>query len=138
MVEARPTPNHDLGDLMPAVSGRFKKLLKKAKDAASSRNQKERIDELSSLSCDFGQKYSATNTEQWGINASLHYNEWANLSSADFQKILDSFKQLLAVLRCQDCNSWFYVSTIERQPEAIRCNCGNKNYNLRKKKLDPI
>ena len=132
-VEARPTANYDLGDLMPAVAKRFKELLKKANEAANSWNQKDIIEVISTISSNFGTRYSETNAEQWGVNASVHYNEWKHLSTQDFQKILDSFKTLLETIKCDDCNSWFYVTPSKGNPENIRCECGRTNFNLKKK-----
>lgn len=132
-MEARPTANYELGDLMPSVAGRIKELFKKANVAANSWNQKDVVEKISAMSSDFGAKYSATSAEQWAVNASVHYNEWANLSPSDFRKVLEAFKNLIATLQCGACNSWLYVSPIKGQPEIIRCECGASNFNLRAK-----
>ena len=132
-MEARPTANYELGDLMPSVAGRIKELFKKANVAANSWNQKDVVEKISAISSDFGAKYSATSAEQWAVNASVHYNEWANLSPSDFRKVLEAFKNLIATLQCGACNSWLYVSPIKGQPEIIRCECGASNFNLRAK-----
>ncbi len=130
-VEARPTANYELGDLMPAVAGRIKELFKKANSAANSWNQKEMVEKISTLSSDFGAKYTATNAEQWAVNATVHYNEWVNLSPSEFRKVLLAFKNLIATLQCVGCKSWLYVSPIKGQPDTIRCDCGTINFNLR-------
>lgn len=132
-VEARPTANYELGDLMPAVAGRIKDLFKRANTAANSWNQRDVVTKVSTLSTDFGTKYAATNAEQWAVNASVHYNEWVNLSPQEFRKVLDAFKNLISTLRCDGCKSWFYVLPTKGQPETIRCECGTANFNLRAK-----
>lgn len=132
-VEARPTANYELGDLMPAIASRIKELFKKANAAANSWNQKDIVEKVSALSSDFGTKYAATNAEQWAVNASVHYNEWASLSPADFRNVLTAFKDMIATLQCGTCTSWFYVSPIKGQLETIRCECGSANFNLRPK-----
>ncbi|MGE4107733.1 MAG: AAA family ATPase [Bacteriovoracia bacterium] len=132
-VEARPTANYELGDLMPAVAGRIKDIFKKANAAANSWNQKDVVEKVSALSSDFGSKYTATNAEQWAVNASVHYNEWVNLSPPEFRKVLDAFKALIATLQCGGCKAWLYVSPIKGQPETVRCECGTINFNLRPK-----
>ncbi len=132
-VEARPTANYELGDLMPAVAGRIKDLFKKANSAANSWNQKEIIEKVSTLSSDFGARYTAINAEQWAVNASVHYNEWANLAPSEFRKVLDAFKNLISILRCESCGSWLFVSPPKGQPDIFRCDCGSLNFNLRSK-----
>lgn len=131
--EARPSSNYDLGELMPAVASRIKGLLKKANDAANSWNQKDIVEKVSALSSDFGAKYTATNAEQWAVNATVHYNEWADLSPEDFSKVLETFKSWIATLQCVGCKSWLYVSPIKGQPDTIRCDCGTINFNLKSK-----
>jgi recombinational DNA repair ATPase RecF len=132
-VEARPTANYELGDLMPAVAGRIKDIFRRANTAANSWNQKDVIEKVSTLSSDFGAKYAATNAEQWAVNTSVHYNEWVNLSPPEFRKVLNAFKNLIATLQCAGCQSWLYVTPPKGQAENMRCECGSLNFNLRPK-----
>lgn len=130
-IEAKPTDNHDLGELMSAVESRFKEHLKKANSAANSWNQKDLIKKVALLGENFNTRYKATNAEQWAVNATVHYNDWANLSPEDFNVVLQSFRDLVESLKCSTCESWFYVSPIKGTPEILRCDCGQTSFNLR-------
>lgn len=129
-IEARPTPNYDLGDLLQAVASRIKDLFRKASKAANSWNQQEIIQKVKELNSEFGTKFTATNAEMWAVNSSVHYNEWANLTPTDFRKVLDAFRSMITTLKCSNCNTWFYVLPKKGQPEIIRCDCGSVNFNL--------
>lgn len=132
-MEARPIANYDLGELLPAATARFKDLLSKAKEAANSWNKKDEVTQIAALDSSFGKKYSATNAEQWAVNASIHYNEWANLSREDFNAVLNRFRELIDAFKCSACNGWYYVSPSKGRPEMLRCDCGELTLNLRKK-----
>lgn len=132
-LEARPTSSYDLGELMPAVSSKFKSLLSKAKKAANSWDQKEIVERLSAIDRTFGQKYAATNAEQWAVNAAVHYNEWANLQANDFKNVLKCFSELIDILKCGTCTGWLYATPAKGSPEALRCDCGQTSYNFKEK-----
>ena len=73
-----------------------------------------------------------TNAEQWAINPSVHFNEWANLHRDEFQEVVWAFKELLESLRCENdsCKSYLYILPRKGKPEEMRCNCGTTNINL--------
>lgn len=70
--------------------------------------------------------------ERWVINKSVHYNEWATFSKAEFRAVVEAFKSLLLQLKCQKagCESWLYVSPRKGTPEVLRCHCMGTNLNL--------
>ena len=68
-----------------------------------------------------------------GVNKSVHFNEWANFAKAEFRKVVEAFKSLLAELRCSSCESWLYVMPRKVAPESLRCRCGSVTLNLKLK-----
>jgi len=124
----------ELGDFMPAAVGELKKLIKKAKAAAQSWQDKDVFDELNEIESTIRQIYVRTNAEQWAVNASVHYNEWANLSPNDFRPVMEAFQDLFHVFVCNRCNGMIHVVTNGMKKESVRCNCGQITWNLIKKK----
>jgi len=132
-VEFRSAQSYDLGDLLPNVVGKWNKLLAQAKDAEQSWGRKDKVQELKILHDEFGKRNKATNVEQWMINPSVHYNEWANLQEQDFRPVADAFKALLTSFKCKNCDAFLYVSPPKGTPELLRCDCNTMSFNLKKK-----
>jgi len=127
---------YTLGQLMPNASGRFVKLLKLGKTAAVSWKNEEIQKAITKREEDFKAKVSTMKYEEWGVNATVHHNEWATLSKEDFQPIVDAFKALDSSVRCQDCGSILFVRPHVGTEESLRCKCGKIHINLAKKKPD--
>ena len=74
-------------------------------------------------------------TEKWAVNSAVHYNEWANFEAHEVEEVVAAFRELLEKLRCDNdaCRSYFRVSPYKGPREAMRCNCGKVNINLKKK-----
>ena len=72
-----------------------------------------------------------TNAEQWAINPSVHFNEWANLHRDEFQEVADAFKKLLESMRCEACQSYLYILPRGGNAEEMRCSCGAMSINLK-------
>ncbi len=132
-IEARPTASFDLGEIAPAVIEKIKDLYRKGKEAGNSWNQKDVVEEIGEMDQQLGMKYKTSNIEQWAVNASVHYNEWASLSKEDFKSVLKSFEDLIKEFRCQNCNSWLFVTPSKGNIESLRCDCSKININLKKK-----
>jgi len=77
----------------------------------------------------------AQQQEQWTINALVHYNEWADMASADFKPVVQAWHEFLELFRCDnvDCESWIELSGLPGHEEALRCICGGYTLNLRTK-----
>jgi DNA repair exonuclease SbcCD ATPase subunit len=121
---------YDLGDFLPAAMSRYRSLLKKAKSAAQTWNNQESFEKLQELDSTVGQIYSRCGAEQWTVNASVHYNNWANLSKNDFYPVIEAFEDLCALFVCRKCGGMLHVATKGPDPENVRCNCGLVNWNL--------
>ena len=123
----------ELGDLLPAAMGQYRRLLKKAKKSAQSWGDQERLDELNELNSQASQIFKRSNAEQWAVNASVHYNSWANLSPKDFEPVAETFQDLYGLFTCSKCGGLLRVARASGQTVAVRCNCGTINWNLAEK-----
>jgi energy-coupling factor transporter ATP-binding protein EcfA2 len=130
--QVRYTLDHrdELGELLPAAMSRYRKLLRKAKNAAQSWGNQDRFEELLAIDSVAGEVYARTGAEQWAVNAAVHFNSWANLSRADFSPVVDAFRELYALFMCPQCGSMLYLVQKGYEPVGLRCNCGEVNWSL--------
>jgi recombinational DNA repair ATPase RecF len=129
-VEFRGDAQFVLGDLLPNATGSLSELLKKAKMAANSWNQKDVIESITTRETDFAQAKTKTNHEQWQVNAAVHFNAWADLKKEDFGPVVAAFKGFTASFACSACAEMFYVAPDRGKKEGLRCGCGSLNLNL--------
>lgn len=124
----------ELGELMSAANGRYRKLITKAKQAAQSWNNRAEMDRLSVLESVHGQIYSRTQLEQAIINANVHYNVWHSCSRRDFEPVVSAFHDLYDHFHCDQCNSVVYIVKNGMNEEAVKCACGAIQWNLVERK----
>ncbi len=134
---AAPVPfsgegKYDLGDLGQGGISRLGKVLDKARKAAESWDQKDKVAEITAAEVAFGKGKKATNAEQWVVNETVHFNRWIQAVSADFTPVVKSFAALRDCFKCSACQTLLYVSP-RRSSESLRCGCGNVNWNLNAK-----
>ena len=132
-VEFMGDAQYTLGDLLPNAIGKMKKHLSTGKAAAQSWQQDEKFQSVAAKESSLGALISASNAEQWQINAAVHYNEWANLGANDFQQVVNTFKALVEAFSCGKCGSILYATPSHGSAESLRCACGDVNVNLAKK-----
>jgi recombinational DNA repair ATPase RecF len=134
-VEFRGDAQFQLGDLLPAAIGRFKKLLKEGKQAADSWGKTNESAAISEREKEFTALVAQSQVENWQINPAVHYNEWENLQTADFLPVIDSFYQLIQGFVCLNpkCGGIFYLLPERGPREELRCSCGGLVINLRKR-----
>lgn len=132
-IEFRGDGHYDLVDLMPHVLKQWRKLLEDAENSAIKWKLVDDMAAIATMRATAKNLITKTNTEQWAINPSVHFNEWANLQVHEFQEVVNAFKTLLDHLRCknQACMSYIYVSPHKGKPEELRCNCGKTAINLK-------
>jgi hypothetical protein len=123
----------ELGDFLPAAMGQFRTMLKQAKSAAQSWGNQDEFHALQELDSIRKQVYARSNAEQWAVNAGVHYNNWARLSRADFQPVVEAFRDLYGLFTCRRCGGILQLATVGTEQVALRCNCGKVNWNLRAK-----
>lgn len=131
--EFRGDGHYDLADLLPPVLKQWKKWLEDGERSAIHWNREEQKASLTAMRATAKDLIARTNVETWAINPSVHFNEWANLQSHEFQEVVDAFKELLEHLSCEKpaCKSYLYVLPLKTRPEELRCNCGKTSINLK-------
>jgi hypothetical protein len=133
-VKYRADGGYDMGELLSAVIARQGELLKQAAKAAKSWGDDEQIKRVEELQKARTEIMKEKGGEDWVINKSIHYNEWATLFREDFKPVVDVFKRLLQLFRCArpKCDSWMSV-TPRNEPVDLRCSCGTLRLNLKEK-----
>lgn len=132
-VEFRGDAQYQLGELMPSAIGCLRKLYGRGKEAANSWGQKDKVTALNQQGDKFDALADASNVEQWQVNSAIHFNNWENLGKNDFEPVANTFKSLLAGFSCPACDQYMRVSPERESIEALRCDCGTTNINLKKK-----
>jgi hypothetical protein len=122
-----PTPfradgNYELGELLPSVLSRMNSLCGKAAEAAQPWGKNAEEDAAVKRRPALSTSAGASNVEKWAVNKAVHYNEWANFGRKDFEPVVTAFKELLMCFRCDDCDTWMYV-TPRASPGSLRCLC---------------
>jgi hypothetical protein len=131
-VQFRADGKNELGDFLPPVLARMKELHGKAAAAAQSWGIDKDKQVATAAKESLSAAAAATNVEQWAVNKAVHYNEWANFGRKDFAPVVAAFRALLGCFRCQNCDSWVYI-TSRVNPESVRCGCNMINFNLKAK-----
>lgn len=124
------TGRWELGDFIPAAIRQYRKLIKQAKKAAQSWGDTEKFEVLNELDSTASQIFARCNAEQWAVNASVHYNAWANFSKKDFQPVVEAFQDLYGLFTCSKCGGMLRVATEGAKPVSVRCSCGKVDWNL--------
>jgi hypothetical protein len=134
-VAYRGDARYELGELLNAITGRHKDLLAKAANAANSWNNTDAKAQVGLLKAKRDKAMLAQQQEQWTINALVHYNEWADMTPADFKPVVQAWREFVELFRCEnaDCESWIAVSGSPGSEDALRCTCGEYTLNLRPK-----
>lgn len=131
-VQFRGDAQHELGDLLPSVIRRAKDLLERAKKVALAWQRHEEARSIEDRLADFSAKAQKSNAEQWAINKTVHYNEWAVLTPGEFRAVAHAFRALLEALRCAKCSEWLRLSPPRGEADSVRCECGEISLNVRK------
>lgn len=124
---------YDLGDLLPPVIRTWKDLGSKAKEACVSFGQD--VTKIEEFRKNANQKIAGSMGEQWLLNKAVHFNEWAALEKKDFQAVANAFRELIESMQCvqPQCRSFLKVAPAKGPREALRCDCGDTNFNLKVK-----
>jgi len=123
----------ELGDYLPGTIEAFKKHLKQAKVAAQSWGNIKIFQEMEELESVANEIIRRSQVEQWGINENVHYSKWGEFSKTDFVPIVEAFKDLHDLFKCSKCQGLLFVTLKGKDPQDLRCLCGQVNYNLLKK-----
>lgn len=135
-VRLRADAKYDLGELMPAAVGRYRKLVGRAKNVANSWNDNELMTMLNERDATMSQIYSRTQAEQWAVNVNVHFNNWTNFAPEDFRPVAEAFHDLHLAFTCPQCKSVLSIASLGPEREAaVRCTCGKHSWNLVAKKM---
>ncbi len=133
-VPFRADGGHDMGELLNAVIGRQRTLLKDAAKVANHWNDAAEIVKIKAMQDVRAEVLEEKSLEDWAMNKAIHYNEWAQLTRNDFRDVVGAFKALIQQFRCQNpkCDSWMSLTT-RINPAEVRCACGTLRLNLKMK-----
>lgn len=121
---------YDLGNVLNGAIGQYNKLLKQSKAAANSWGRVEEVQKLQEFESVVQTIYSRTNAEKWPMNPAIHYNNWENFTKADFQPVVDTFRDLYGVFTCAKCGGLLHVVTNGLNPEGLVCDCRQVNWSM--------
>lgn len=126
---------HELGDLINGAVGKYKSLLKKAKLAANSWDDRDTLEKLKQTEASFDPIYHRVNNEWPFVNLEVHYNDWSNLSPEDFRPVVEAFSELWEVFRCKrpECRSVLRLTRYGTVEDSVTCACGAVNWKLTQK-----
>ncbi|MGE0269629.1 MAG: ATP-binding protein [Candidatus Omnitrophota bacterium] len=129
-VEFRDDGQFELGDLLPSAIGTLRKRLKAGKATAQSWGDSEAQNNLGKYEQRLTMAVTASQVDQWQMNAAIHYNTWARLEQKDFEPVVETFKALVDCFKCEVCHGFLYILPDKGNPEALRCGCSKTNINL--------
>ena len=132
-IEFRGDAQYDFGELMPALIATWRELLARTQEAAQSWGKKDEVTRISALQKEFASRVARSQVEQWAINKSIHYNQWAHLQQDEFRYVVEAFRLLLESFQCEACTGYVYVTPPKGSREGVRCDCGTYALNLKRK-----
>ncbi|MFZ0441503.1 MAG: AAA family ATPase [Methanobacterium sp.] len=122
---------YELGDLLSGAISEYRSELKHAKDAANSWGNDEEMERLIKIDDLSKNVFKRFNMERWAVNPALHYNQWADFTPQDFKPVVDIFSKLFSIFQCDKCGTLLHLVINGPRPEAVKCNCGKVNWNLK-------
>lgn len=116
----------DLGDYGDSTISVYKKLLSRAINNAKKNKDDLKLKELEELNEKSKEIISKTYIERWGINDSVHYSKWNELSANDFKPVVTVFRDLFNLFMCSYCGSSISLtkSVGEEERSFVSCKCG--------------
>ena len=119
-----------LDDWLPAAMNQYRDLVRRGRRAALSWNDNETVMAFDELESDRKKIYGRTYAEQWSINASVHYNNWENMSKEDFLPVADAFRDLQSLFGCSTCGGLLEKVPRKGSLQVAKCPCGKSNWNF--------
>lgn len=132
-VEFSVDGHYDLGDLLDPSISQMKSLYKDARQAAVSWHDTDRIAVIEAREKAFDDAVNDAKVEQWQINPSVHYNEWANLQQSEFLTVVDAFESLCTNFKCNVCGLLLEASPSRGKREYLQCLCGKVKLSFMRK-----
>lgn len=132
-VEFSVDGHYDLGDLLDPAIGQMKSLYKDARQAATTWQDTDRIAAIETREKAFDDAVTEAKVEQWQINPSVHYNEWATLHTSEFLAVVGAFETLCTCFKCDACGVLIEVSPRRGKREYLQCLCGKVKLSFMRK-----
>ena len=120
---------------MPVMS-RYNNLLKKAMESASSWGENELANKYKEEKNQLTLILEKAKSSLWGINAEVHFNEWSSMTQKDFKAVRDVYFKLDRMMLCSECGT--RLALVDARSEVLKCDCGVRNYNLKKKRSPKV
>ncbi|MCI4332665.1 MAG: ATP-binding protein [Thermoplasmata archaeon] len=114
----------DVGEYVPAAFSRWNALVEEGRKAALKRGDAAEEARLKALQKTVSDLFQTAQVEQWGINAALHFNNWASLTAGDFSPIADAFRGLTNTFLCGKCSSMVSITRAGSAKHSVACRCG--------------
>ncbi|HEY3243272.1 MAG TPA: hypothetical protein VGM03_07965, partial [Phycisphaerae bacterium] len=122
---------YDFSQMFNACCGKQKKLLGKAKDAAQSSAQTDVLAAFNDFETRRRAVLTDANAEQWSVNPNVHFNQWMNMTPAEFAPVAEAFAAVCKLFQCPTCGSILYVVREGAEPSVLRCCCDATAWNLK-------
>lgn len=132
-VEYRGDNQYALGEVLMGAISALGKAFKAGKTAANSWGQKDKLPAIEAQEAAFDTAKAKANVDQWQLNATVHYNPWADLSKEDFAPVVTAYKELTICFSCDDCGEMYALQPERGDKDMLRCGCGKTAINLKKK-----
>jgi len=120
-----------LDDWLPAAIAQLKETYATAKRIAVANRDQELVETLATLEQRRKDLVGDLFQDQWAINAHVHFNDWAQLSSSEFRPIADAISKLEQLIRCDSCHDIPAVTPRSNRPEVYSCVCGDTSWRLK-------
>ncbi len=124
----RADGRYSLGDYAPAAVSAYRKLLKRATQAARSWERNTELEHLRELDSVASQVIALSQVEQPAINEAVHFNRWSEMRKPDFEPVASAWADLMTLFQCSSCNGTIYI-----KGDSVRCACQGINWNLEAK-----
>jgi hypothetical protein len=111
----------------------MKSLYRDAHHAATTWQDTDRIAAIEARTRAFDEAVNQSKAEQWQINPSVHYNEWAELDKSEFTPVVEAFETLCTLFKCDACGALIEVKPTRGKREYLQCLCGKVKFSFMKK-----
>lgn len=136
-IAARPpfslTGQYEMGEMYLACRARLKELISAAKKAAESWGHTEMVQKLAKFEERRVARLEAAGINQWAVNTNVHYNKWMNMTADEFRPVLEAFKAVCDLFKCDTCHSTLRVLIDGTKDKSLTCAGQCCSFNLEKR-----
>ncbi len=117
-----------LSDFYDPARGKFRNLLKKAKNVAQKAKDISSFERIQALDGRRREINATIDSEKWMINIAVHYNSWENLTVEEFNDVVRALRELSDIFHCANCSCLLRVTKAE---DYITCGCSETHWPLK-------